>query len=165
MSCALYGDDYAFIGFYIVRDDLRGQGIGSPPFERAPARAGSRVVGRDGGWRSSRTSAAASSSLTARSLANHRWRRTARGTGGAVLGPSEQLLEYDAGVFGDGTRAVPPRMDRPSARARAGLRGDGRSVGYGVLRPGRVGAKVGPLFADDEDVAGSFSRASPRPRV
>ena len=40
MSCALYGDSYAFIGFYIVRDDLRGHGIGSELFDRALERAG-----------------------------------------------------------------------------------------------------------------------------
>ena len=48
VSCALYGDSYAFIGFYIVRSDLRGRGIGSPLFERALERAGGRVVGLDG---------------------------------------------------------------------------------------------------------------------
>jgi len=48
VSCVLYGDSYAFIGFYIVRSDLRGRGIGSPLFERALRRAGGRVVGLDG---------------------------------------------------------------------------------------------------------------------
>ena len=48
VSCALYGDSYAFIGFYIVQSDLRGRGLGSPLFERALDRAGGRVVGLDG---------------------------------------------------------------------------------------------------------------------
>src|SRR5512132_3884282 len=48
VSCALYGDAYAFVGFYIVRSDLRGRGIGTPLFERALGRAGERVVGLDG---------------------------------------------------------------------------------------------------------------------
>ena len=39
VSCALYGEDYAFIGFYIVRSDLRRRGIGSTLFDRALARA------------------------------------------------------------------------------------------------------------------------------
>src|SRR5215208_1194248 len=48
VSCVLYGASYAFIGFYIVRSDLRGRGIGSRLFERALRRAGGRVVGLDG---------------------------------------------------------------------------------------------------------------------
>src|SRR3954454_10843421 len=48
VSCALYGDAYAFIGFYIVRPDLRRRGIGTVLFERALARANGRVVGLDG---------------------------------------------------------------------------------------------------------------------
>jgi len=48
VSCALYGDRYAFIGFYIVRPDLRGGGIGSALFDRGLERAEGRVVGLDG---------------------------------------------------------------------------------------------------------------------
>jgi hypothetical protein len=45
---ALYGEAYAFIGFYIVRPDLRGHGIGSALFDRALKPADGRVVGLDG---------------------------------------------------------------------------------------------------------------------
>jgi GNAT superfamily N-acetyltransferase len=34
-----------------------------------------------------------------------------------------------------------------------GVRGGGRLMGYGVARPCREGFKIGPLFADNEDVA------------
>jgi GNAT superfamily N-acetyltransferase len=43
VSCALYGDEYAFIGFYIVRPDLRGRGIGSDLFAHALRRHDVRV--------------------------------------------------------------------------------------------------------------------------
>src|SRR6478672_2593105 len=48
VSCAIYGPDYAFIGFYIVRTDLRGRGIGTSLFDTALSRAGERVIGLDG---------------------------------------------------------------------------------------------------------------------
>jgi len=47
VSCALYGDAYAFIGFYIVHPDLRGRGVGSALFERALGRADGRVTELD----------------------------------------------------------------------------------------------------------------------
>ena len=40
ISCALYGDVFAFIGFFIVRADLRRGGLGHPLFTRALERAG-----------------------------------------------------------------------------------------------------------------------------
>src|SRR5215211_722589 len=48
VSCARYGEAYAFIGMYIVRPDLRGQGVGRQLFDRALERARDRIVGLDG---------------------------------------------------------------------------------------------------------------------
>ncbi len=155
MSCALYGDDYAFIGFYIVRDDLRGQGIGSPLFERALARAGSRIVGLDGVLAQQGSYERRGFVLAHR---NVRWQTIGGGelpAGPVELSsvPFERLLEYDAGVFGTArAQFLRAWIDRPQGHALACVR-DGRLAGYGVLRPCQVGAKVGPLFADDEDVA------------
>ena len=39
------------------------------------------------------------------------------------------------------------------------LRQDGRLAGYGTIRPCRIGFKVGPLFADDADLADRLLRA------
>jgi hypothetical protein len=36
VACALYGDAYAFIGFYIVRADLRGRAGSGPSCSIAP---------------------------------------------------------------------------------------------------------------------------------
>jgi GNAT superfamily N-acetyltransferase len=155
VSCALYGANYAFIGFYIVREDLRGHGIGGELFERALARAGSRVVGLDGVL-------AQQSSYERRGFIlahrNVRWRTM--GGGQRPVGlvelssvPLEKLLEFDADVFGtERARFLRAWISRPRGHAVARLR-DGRLVGYGVLRRCRVGTKVGPLFADDEDAA------------
>jgi GNAT superfamily N-acetyltransferase len=155
VSCALYGEGYAFIGFYIVREDLRGQGVGSPLFERALARAGGRVVGLD--------AVLAQQTYYERRgfvLAHNNVRWSAAGGGDGPTGlvelsevPFEQLLAFDAAVFGvPRERFLRVWIDRPPGHALACLAG-GSLVGYGVLRPCRVGAKVGPLLADDEDIA------------
>src|SRR4051812_36531220 len=48
VSCVNYDDRFAFLGFYIVRPELRGRGYGLRLWCAAMAHAGSRVVGLDG---------------------------------------------------------------------------------------------------------------------
>jgi GNAT superfamily N-acetyltransferase len=172
VSCALYGESYAFVGFYIVRSDLRGRGIGSPLFERALGRAAGRVVGLDGVL-----AQRASYERRGFVLAHHnvRWRTLGGGErpdGVLELSsvPFEQLLEFDSAVFGsDRASFLRVWIDRPACHALACVQ-DKRLVGYGVLRPCHVGAKVGPLFADDAEVADELltallAAAGPRTEV
>src|ERR1044072_3671035 len=48
ISCVNYDENFAFLGFYIVRADLRGRGLGLRIWNAAIAHAGSRVIGLDG---------------------------------------------------------------------------------------------------------------------
>ncbi len=48
VSCVNYGASFAFLGFYIVREDLRGRGYGLSLWRAAIAHAGARVIGLDG---------------------------------------------------------------------------------------------------------------------
>ena len=172
VSCALYGDAYAFIGFYIVRSDLRGRGIGSPLFERALERAGERIVGLDGVLAQQASYERRGFVLAHR---NVRWRTVGGGArpDGVVELSSvsfERLLAFDSAVFGsERERFLRLWIERPAGHALACL-DDGRLVGYGVLRPCQVGAKLGPLFADDPEVAetlltGLLAAAGPRTEV
>jgi GNAT superfamily N-acetyltransferase len=155
VSCALYGDDYGFIGFYIVRADLRGRGIGTALFDRALARAGDRVIGLDGVLEQQAVYASLGFKLAHR---NERW----RGTGGGSASPDlialgeirfDQLAAYDERVFGsERTTFLRAWIDRPPRHALAAVNG-GELTGYAVLRPCREGMKVGPLFADEADTA------------
>src|SRR3954453_12514224 len=48
VSCVNYDARFAFLGFYIVRADLRGRGHGLRIWNAAIAHAGARVIGLDG---------------------------------------------------------------------------------------------------------------------
>ena len=48
VSCVNYDARFAFLGFYIVRADLRGKGYGLRIWNAAIAHAGPRVIGLDG---------------------------------------------------------------------------------------------------------------------
>jgi GNAT superfamily N-acetyltransferase len=155
VSCALYGDAYAFIGFYIVRPDLRGRGIGSELFEQALGRADGRVVGLDGVLEQQSSYERRGFVLAHR---NVRWRTEGGGDRPSELVelsslPFEQVAAFDAGVFGTPReRFLQEWIDRPRGHALGCLTGEGLA-GYGVVRPCRTGAKVGPLFAGDEEAA------------
>jgi len=155
VSCPLYGDSYAFIGFFIVRPELRRRGIGTPLFQRALDRAGERVVGLDGVLEQQGYYERRGFVLAHR---NVRWRTAGGGErpDGLVDLPSvpfEELLAFDTAVFGsERERFLRSWADRPAGHALASLDG-GRVAGYGVLRQCRVGMKVGPLFAAVPEIA------------
>ena len=48
ISCVNYDDRFAFLGFYIVRPDLRGRGYGLRIWNAAVEHAGDRIIGLDG---------------------------------------------------------------------------------------------------------------------
>lgn len=153
ISAVRQGEGFGFIGFYIVRPDLRGQGLGMALWQQAMQRLAGRVVGLDG--------VVARQADYARSGFRTAWRNVRyaarpRAVGGgqghvvpAVSLPFEVLVSLDASVL------PAPRVDflrawlgAPGHRALAVLR-DGVPAGFGVLRPSRDGARIGPLTAAD----------------
>ena len=48
ISCVNYDSSFSFLGFYIVREDVRGLGYGVRMWNAAIAHAGPRVIGLDG---------------------------------------------------------------------------------------------------------------------
>ncbi|GHD86009.1 GNAT family N-acetyltransferase [Streptomyces naganishii] len=154
VSVVNHGPDYAFLGCYLVRPDRRGRGHGLATWHTALAHAGNRTVGLDGvvtqqdNYRRSGFEAA---------------HRTIRFTGPAPAPraaglPAEvrpvtpddldDVTAYDTACHpAPRPRFVAAWLATPGHRAV--LRRSGRRLtGYGVLRPARDGARVGPLFAD-----------------
>ena len=157
ISAMRYGQHFGFIGFYIVKPTCRGQGYGLRLWNAAMQRLAGRTVGLDGvvaqqdNYRKSGFALAWN---------NARYEGVGGGTGSAdeaivplATVPFEALDAYDRPFFPDDRRAfLRAWIGQPGAAA-LGLVQDGRLAGYGVLRSCRRGAKIGPLFADDPQLA------------
>ena len=157
VSCVHYGAGFAFLGFYIVRADLRGRGYGLRIWNAAIAHAGSRVIGLDGvvaQQQNYRTSGFEFAYVNVR-YGGTIARPDAPQAGVIALSqvPLAAVEAYDATVF-PAPRAAFLRawIGWPGHVSRAVMR-DGRLAGWGLIRPCRQGSKIGPLVADDRATA------------
>ncbi|MFG2352327.1 GNAT family N-acetyltransferase [Streptomyces sp. NPDC048521] len=161
ISVVDYDPDYAFLGCYLVRPDLRGHGHGLTTWKTALAHAGNRTVGLDGVVAQQdnyRQSGFVLAHRTIRFTGTAPEGEVARGVRPAGTADRAAIAAYDS--------ACCP-ADRPrflaewlaGAGHRVFVRHDGeRLVGYGVIRPGHDSLRIGPLFADTaEDARALFT--------
>lgn len=160
MSLVRHDRGFAFLGFYIVRPDLRGRGIGLALWQHVIRRLGRHVViGLD---------AVVQEEMTYRKAGFFRTHRSFRfggvpdlsaiGAGGVDLVTIDAdhiaaLNAYDVEYFpSTRERYLGAWLTAPGHLAVAAI-ANGVVRGYGVIRPCREGHKVGPLFADDAETA------------
>jgi GNAT superfamily N-acetyltransferase len=157
ISCVNYGASFAFLGFYIVREDLRGRGYGLRIWNAAIARAGPRVIGLDGVVAQQQNYRMSGFELA---YANVRYGGTVAAPDAPQAGvialteiPLSTVEAYDATVFpAPRTAFLRAWISAPGHVGRALVR-DGVLAGWGVIRPCRKGRKIGPLVADDRATA------------
>ena len=156
VSCVNYDDRFAFLGFYIVRPDLRGRGHGLKIWNAAIAHAKGRVIGLDGvvaqqdNYRKSGFKLAYANIRYSGTVAAMATRR-----GVVPLGdiPPAMVEADDATVFPAArSRFLSAWIGAPAHVGRALLR-DSALAGWGVIRPCLKGFKIGPLVADDRAAA------------
>src|SRR5262249_45481713 len=157
VSCVNYSPSFAFLGFYIVREDLRGRGYGLRLWNAALAHAGPRVIGLDGVVAQQTNYKKSGFALA---YANVRY----GGTVAASNATEDRVVPLTdvplASVEADDITVFPaPRaaflrawIAAPGHLGRALVR-DGRLAAWGVIRPCRNGHKIGPLVADDRTAA------------
>jgi GNAT superfamily N-acetyltransferase len=155
ISCVNYDQRFAFLGFYIVRPDLRGRGHGLRIWNAAIAHAGARTIGLDGvvaqqdNYRKSGFQLAYS---------NIRYGGSIR----SLSAPPADIVPLTDVPFA--TVEVDDVFPAPrtaflrawvTARGHIGraLMRDGKLAAWGVIRPCRHGHKIGPLVADDRTAA------------
>ena len=157
ISCVNYDERFAFLGFYIVRGDLRGRGYGLRIWNAAIAHAPARTIGLDGVVAQQGNYRKSGFQLA---YANIRYGGTVAPAAAPPAGivplaevPFATVEADDATVF--------PAPRAPFLREWIGARGhigralvrDGRLAAWGVIRPCRNGRRIGPLVADDRAAA------------
>lgn len=161
ISAVRYGATFGFVGFFIVRPDLRGHTYGPALGRAALERLAGRCVGLDGVLAKQDNYRALGFTYAHRNI-----RFQGKGGGKASAPPAHltltplenvpfaQLAEYDRAFFPASRDAFLSRwIAMPQSTALGLVDQSGRLAGYGVRRPCRVGHKIGPLFADSAEAA------------
>lgn len=157
ISVVKYGTSYGFLGFYIVKPAYRGRGYGLRIWKAGVASLNQRTVGLDGVLAQQENYRKSGFTPAYRNI-----RYQGRG-GGVVTDDADIVLlstrsfdeihDYDRPFFPDDRRRfLRCWLDLPGSKALGILR-NRRLAGYGLVRRCRSGAKIGPLFADDPELA------------
>ncbi|CAM9792715.1 unnamed protein product [Ascophyllum nodosum] len=174
VSGVKYGDSYGFVGFYICVPEHRGKGYGKFTFGYAIRHLEGRVIGLDA-LEAQRSNYAKWGFVVA-----HENIRFAGVVDLGALPPSplstgeadERVVvedvkqNYVAAVLDFDEKHVPAPRERfvrawlsaPGHVARVAIIGK-EVKGYGVLRPSCDGSRIGPLFAQSDDLAHLLIRA------
>jgi GNAT superfamily N-acetyltransferase len=163
ISLVRYRPTFAFLGFYIVRPELRGRGYGYQIWQAAMEQAGARTVGLDGVVAQQDNYRKSGFGLAHRNI---RFGGTPgferpddpmlTSIGSELL---EQVIQYDRAFFPEDRGAFLRCWLRHDRRTGMALVEDGSVTGYGVVRACREGFKIGPLFADTPEGADLLFRA------
>lgn len=159
-SIVSYGA-FGFMGFFIVRPDLRGQGLGARFWHWRKDQLLARMdvgatIGMDGVFDMQPFYAKGGFVFSHRNLRMEGVGRAATPSSRVVdlaEVPFDLVKAMDQRCFGyDRSAFLVSWVQAPKHCALGVLDGE-RLLGFGVIRPCRIGYKIGPLFADDAQVA------------
>ncbi len=164
VSAVRYGERFGFLGLYIVKPQHRGKGFGLKLWRAAMEHFGDRNIGLDGVVAQQQRYTKSGFKLAWRNI-----RYQGEGGGAAPAGladlssiPFDEILRYDALAFpAPRERFLRSWIAQPRSTALGTLE-RGRLTGYGVLRACRRGFRIGPLFADDPEIADLIFRGLAR---
>lgn len=164
ISAVNYNNQYGFVGLYIVKPEHRGKGYGYAIWQHAMNALGNLPCGLDGvpaqveNYRKSgfvyafRQMRMAGKALSPSEVSDHIFTFDGRST--------HRINEYDREVFGTGREAfLNAWLSMPNAKVFYSEDKNGTIDGYAVIRKCGDGYKIGPLFADNPQVAEQLFRA------
>jgi GNAT superfamily N-acetyltransferase len=163
ISVVRYGRDFAFLGFYIVRPDMRGRGYGYRLWQAGMARLEGRTVGLDGVIAQQDNYRRSGFRLAHRNIRCGGQPRIDVPRDARIVVVAGELRNavsaYDGAFFPAPRDAFLRCWLDPDRRRTLALVEDGSVRGYGVIRSCRTGFKIGPLFADTPEGAESLFRS------
>lgn len=159
ISVVNYDPGFAFLGFYIVAPEWRGQGYGLRLWQRALEHAGDRVVGLDGVVNQQDNYQASGFALAYRNIRFGGVPKVRQGVEDAqvelhrVVTPDSQFTALDQRVFPASRDGFWDGWLKALGHVSFAARRGGETVGFGTIRPCRQGFKIGPLVADGRATA------------
>jgi hypothetical protein len=157
ISAVKYGDTFGFIGFYIVKHELRQLGFGHGIWKGAMKRLEGRNIALDtvlaqqwiyeksGFWR-------AYGSIRFEGAGTGEKRSDPRIVSLSSV-PFEAVETYDRLMFPEARSTFLKHWFNQPESVSLGFLKDGRLAGCGMIRVCRKGRKIGPLYADDAGIA------------
>lgn len=160
-SAVIYDEHFAFCGFYMVDKLYRKQGYGLALTKERLAYVGSRNVGIDGvltmvakykqiGYKSAYNNARYGGKILSMVLPQNQ----------AIVPitaiPFSQLSDYDRLHFPAKREIFLTHWIQYAGGKSLAFVEHGKILGYGVIRPCYKGFRIGPLFADDTNIAESL---------
>lgn len=157
ISVVKYGEAFAFLGFYIVKPEYRGQGYGIQIWQAGLKHCQGRNIGLDGVVEQQDNYKKSGFQLAYRNI---RYAGTSRSMQNSYANiqpinnyPLAEVIAYDSAFFPVTREAfLTAWLSQPRAIS-LGWSNNGKLSGYGMIRPCHSGYKIGPLFADNSTIA------------
>jgi GNAT superfamily N-acetyltransferase len=160
ISTVSYGNNFGFLGFYIVKKEFRGKGYGFKIWNRALEYLANQNIGLDGVIAQQPNYIKSGFKLAYRNIRFEGIAKTNSGNCDGIFSCSEQhfeqLAKYDSNLFPViRTKFLEFWVKQQEAATFVSLENETIN-GYATIRKCKVGYKIGPLFADNNDVANSL---------
>ncbi|WP_320175121.1 GNAT family N-acetyltransferase [Maridesulfovibrio sp.] len=160
ISAVSYGGTFGFIGFYIVAQPHRGKGYGMKLWRAAMEKMQGHVVGLDGVFEQQENYRNSGFDFQYSNIRfefrNTLHTATTQLPAGLIkTAPTmlEEVVSYESKLFPYARETFLSKwLSLPDSVALVS-RSEGLLNGYGVIRKCRSGSKIGPLFADNGEIA------------
>lgn len=161
ISAVRYGEQFGFIGLYIVHPNYRGRGFGWEIWQVAMHYLQGIPIGLDGVVAQQNNYKKSGFEFANRNIRyagrSKKIKLESDSADGSVVSldqiPFSMIQAFDRMFFPQDRAAFLSSWISQTDSYALGLIKNGMVCGYGVIRPCRVGFKIGPLFANSEFVA------------